>query len=101
MVGGGGDLAQIVPHQLSVIQVGGRQISEADDGVHGGADVVGHIVEKHGLGLGGPLGFDQGLLQEFALLLELFVGFLALGDVHEHPHISNRRESLPVARNHR
>ena len=76
--------------------MGGGQIGEADDGVHGGADIVGHIVEEHGLGLRGPLGLDQRLLQKRTLFPELFIGLLAFGDVYEHSHIGDGGAVLPA-----
>ena len=91
MAGGSGDFAQVILHQFPVVQMGGRQIGKADDGVHGSADIVRHIVKKHGFGPGGPLGLDQRFLQQIVLLLEFFVRLLALCNIHKHPHIGDRR----------
>ena len=43
MVAGGKNLPQIIPHPLRVVDVAQRQCGKADNGIHGGADVVGHI----------------------------------------------------------
>ncbi len=51
MGAGGVDLCKIVLDLLGVVDVGLGQGGEAHDGVHGGADIVGHAVEEHGLGL--------------------------------------------------
>ena len=48
---------------------------EADDGVHRCADVVGHVGEEHALGLAGPVGLGQRVLQEH-LLLHLLAGLV-------------------------
>ena len=75
MVAGGHDLFQIFLHLLPVVDVGGGQGGEADDGVHGGPDVVGHVGEEDALCLAGPVGLGQGVLQQ-ALFLHLRPGFL-------------------------
>ena len=76
MVAGGNDLLQIVLHQLPVVDVGQCQGSEPDDGVHGGANVVGHAVEESGLGIVGILGLPQSLRQHQFLHLFLPDGLI-------------------------
>ncbi len=75
MVAGGHDLLQIFLHLLPVVYMGHGQGGEAHDGVHGGADVVGHIGEEDALGLAGPVGLKEGVLQQ-RLLLHLLAGLL-------------------------
>ena len=71
--GGLADLRQIVPHQRRVVRVGGGQGGEAHDSVHRRTDIVGHIVEKDGLGPVGPVGLLQGVLQQPVLGLQLLL----------------------------
>ena len=55
------DLLQAVRHAGGVVDVFFRQRGEAHDGVHGGADIVGHIKEKGALGAVGAFGGLLGL----------------------------------------
>ena len=71
MVAGGLDLAQIVQHQLLILDMGDRQGGEPDDRVHRCADVMGHVIEESGLGDIGLLRFSQCLSQDLLLLLLL------------------------------
>lgn len=50
MVAGSKGLGQIILHPLLVVNIADRQCGKADDGVHGGADVVGHIGKEGALG---------------------------------------------------
>lgn len=59
VLAGGADLPQILIDKLLVVQVRVRQGGEADDGVHGRPDVVGHAVEELGLCPVGMLGGGQ------------------------------------------
>ena len=43
MISRGHDLLQIHLHMLFVIDMTDRQCGETDDGIHGGADIVGHV----------------------------------------------------------
>ena len=79
VVAGGHDLPQILPHPLPLVDVLEGQGGEADDGVHGGADVMAHVGEEGALGDVGPLGLGQGGLQLGALLE------LPLNGIRDHP----------------
>ena len=59
MVGAGHNLLQIILQQTLVIEMHRRQRGEADDGVHGRANIMGHAVEEGGLGFVGMLGSLQ------------------------------------------
>ncbi|MFM1944605.1 MAG: hypothetical protein RI897_3587 [Verrucomicrobiota bacterium] len=52
------------------------EVSQADDGVHGGADFVAHIGEEHGFHGGGFLGLGF-------CLLEFLLGGASFGDIRE------------------
>ena len=71
MVAGSKGLGQIILHPLLVVNIADRQCSKADDGVHGGADVVGHIGKEGALGAVGSLGGGNGIRKR---LIHLFVG---------------------------
>ena len=59
MVAGGQDLAQIVLDLVLVVNAADRQCGEADDGIHGRADIVRHIGKEGTLGpVGGLRGTD-------------------------------------------
>ena len=49
MLARGRNFRQIILHELGLIHMRRRQRREADDGVHGCADIVRHIVEKRRL----------------------------------------------------
>ena len=55
MVAGGKDLAQIVLDLVLVVDAADRQCGEADDGIHGRADIVRHIGKEGALGPVGGL----------------------------------------------
>ena len=55
--------------------MGAGQGGKADDGVHGRADIVGHVGEEHALGLAGPVGLGESILQEH-LFLHLLAGLV-------------------------
>ena len=95
VVAGGGDLGQVVLDLLGVVDVGGGQGGEADDGVHGGADVVGHVVQEGGLGPVGVLGGNQGVLEIQPLLLQLDGHGLGVVHVQEQPHKGDGGAVLP------
>ena len=61
------DLPQAVQHPLPVIHMAGGNSRHADDAVHGGADIVGHIGQKHRLGTIGAAGFLYRLIQPLLL----------------------------------
>ena len=50
MVAGSKGLGQIILHPLLVVDIADRQCGKADDGVHGGADIVAHIEQELPLG---------------------------------------------------
>ena len=50
MLAGGGDLFEVVQHLFPIVDMGRSQRGEADDGVHGGADIVAHIEQELPLG---------------------------------------------------
>ena len=80
VVAGGENFCQIVLHLLGAAHIGDGQGGEADDGVHGGADVVGHIAQEGGLGLIGAAGGGHGILQ-------IPGGALLRGSVGEHQNV--------------
>jgi len=61
MVAGCKGLAKIILHPLGIVDIAERQRSKADDGVHGGADIVGHIGKEGALGAVGGLGSSNGI----------------------------------------
>ena len=65
------DFFQIAAHLFRLLAVAQRQIGEAQNGVHGGADVMGHIEQEGGLGPAGYLGLRQGGLQKGVAILLL------------------------------
>ena len=71
MVAGSKGLGQIILHPLLVVNIADRQCGKADDGVHGGTDVVGHIGKEGALGAVGSLGGGNGIRKR---LIHLFVG---------------------------
>ncbi len=75
VVAGGHDFLEVLLHLFPVVDMGAGQGGKANDGVHGSPDVVGHVGEENALGLAGPVGLGQGVLQEI-LLLHLRPGFL-------------------------
>ena len=68
MRAGGLDLVQVLLHFLRLIEAAGSQSGEAHDGVHGRADVVGHVREEGALGGVGLVGLGQCLFQQGLLL---------------------------------
>ena len=77
MVAGGQNLGQIFPHLVGVFHIGHRQRGKADDGVHGGADVVRHIGQESTLGSVGALG-------RLHRILQILIDFAFLGAVGHH-----------------
>ena len=73
MRAGGLDLVQVLLHFLRLVEAAGGQSGEAHDGVHGRADVVGHVREEGALGGVGLVGLGQRLFQQ-GLLLHLLAG---------------------------
>ncbi len=63
VLAGGGDLPGVLPDLLRMLRVPAQQHGEAHNGVHGGADVVGHVGQEVALGLVGGLGGVEGLPQ--------------------------------------
>ena len=59
---GQADVPQVFPHALRLVHVLLRQLGHAGDGVHGRADVVGHVGEEAALGAVGALRRFAGLL---------------------------------------
>ena len=74
------DLAQIVPHLILVVNIADSQRGKADDGVHRGADVVGHIGKEGALGTVGSFRCMNSLRER---LIHLFVG----GSVRHHKNV--------------
>ena len=76
MLAGNGYLFQIVLYLTAVVDVRLRQRGEADDGIHGRPDIVGHIKQELPLGKIG-LGFTlNGKLERDVFLLERLPVFL-------------------------
>ena len=64
MRAGAGDLLEVVLHPLPVLQMALGQLGHAQNGVHGGSDIVAHLGEKVALGLAGLLRLLQRVLQQ-------------------------------------
>ena len=62
------DLVQVLAHLLALVHVVVGQRGEAHDGVHGRADVVGHVGQERALGLAGAVGAVERFLQQLLLL---------------------------------
>ena len=75
MVARGHDLFQILLHLILSVDMGDGQSREADNGIHGRADIMRHVGEEHRLCLAGLVGLRQGILQK-AFLLHLASGLL-------------------------
>ena len=71
MIAGSEGLGKIILHPAFIVNVAECQRGKADDGVHGGADVVGHIGKEGALGAVGSLGGGNGIRKR---LIYLFVG---------------------------
>ena len=71
MVAGCKGLGKVVLHPILIVDIADRQRGKADDGVHGGADIVGHIGKEGALGAVGGLGGSNGIGKR---LIYLFVG---------------------------
>jgi len=70
-------LAQMFGQPFRLVQLVFHQGSNADDGVHGGADVVGHIGEEVRLGFAGLFGYFQcGFHSQRGLVLARAVGHI-------------------------
>ena len=71
VIAGSEGLGEVILHPFLVVDVADRQCGEADDGIHGGADIMGHIGKEGALGAVGGLGGRNGLQEG---LVRLFVG---------------------------
>ena len=89
MVSGGEYFFQILLHLVLPVDVGDGQGGKAHDGVHGGADIVGHVGQEHALGLAGPVGLGEGVLQQ-GLLLHLTLRLLV--------HVAEAQNHHPAVR---
>ena len=68
LLAGKRDLPHVAVHLLPVVPVPLSQLGEADDGVEGGAHVVGHVGEEGVFGLGALLSRLQGFLEDVHVL---------------------------------
>ena len=84
MAAGRHDLRQIPAHLLLVVDVGRRQRGKADDGVHRGADIMRHVVQKGRLGAVGVLGSFQRNAQVGTAVLQFSIQPLDLFHVQVH-----------------
>ena len=75
MVAGCKGLAKIILHPVCIVNIAERQRGKADDGVHGGADIVGHIGKEGTLGAVRALCFFHGDLQFCIQFLRIACGF--------------------------
>ena len=97
VLAGGGDLAVVVAHVGGVVGLAVDERGEAQDGVHGRADVVAHGGEERAFGAVGVLGGGGGALEAGADLVvggdvgEREDGLLALGEHH-----GPRRHAQPL-----
>ena len=71
MVAGCKGLGKIIFHPILIVNIADRQRGKTDDGVHGGADIVGHIGKEGALGAVGGLGGCNGIGKR---LIHLLVG---------------------------
>ena len=82
VLAGGRDLFQVVQHLFLMINMGRSQRGEANDGIHGGADIVAHIEQELPLGtVCRPLVLERDLQLAFLFLqlgLILFLLFFFL-----------------------
>ena len=51
VVAGGQNFRQIIPDLFRILHIGKGQRGKADDRIHGGADIVGHVGKEGALGL--------------------------------------------------
>ena len=75
MVPGRHDFFQVPFHLLPVIKMGDGKGRKAHNGIHGGADVMGHIGKENAFRLVGPVSLHQGIFQQ-VLFLHLPARFL-------------------------
>lgn len=68
MVAGGKYLGKVFLHAVPVVQMADRQRGKADDGIHRGADVVGHIGKEGALGAVGVFGGGHGIRERLVRL---------------------------------
>ena len=87
MVAGCHNFFQIALHLVPLVDVGGGQGCKADNGVHGGADIVRHVGQESAFGLVGPVCLHQGVLQQVHPL-DLPAGILV--------HIPKAQHHLPA-----
>ena len=87
------DLLEIFLHLLLLVYMGNCQRRKAHNGIHGRADIMGHIGQKQTLSLAGPVCLHQGILQQ-ALLFHLAADFL----IHAAESQNNAVVPIPLAR---
>ena len=102
VLAGKGDLLQAVPHPGLIVNVGGGNGGHADDAVHGGADVVGHIGQELGLGPVGGFRRVVGLLQRLLLQTFLFDEVIHVAGTHHrgNPPVLVRHKGHPCLKIH-
>ena len=91
MLGAGADFLKLLPGTGREVRILQGNVVQADDGVHGGADLVAHVGQKAGLGAAGFLGEDL-----FALDL-LFAAVDDRGDVEQRDHRDHHKGDLDEA----
>ncbi len=76
------DLLRVFPHLVRAVRIPGQQGCKSQHGIHGCADIMGHIGQKGSLGIAGNLCCLQGLCQllivKFPLCLPFFPYLLLL-----------------------
>jgi hypothetical protein len=68
MISRGHDLLQILFHLLPLLNMGNGKGRETHDGIHGRPDIMRHVGKESALGLAGPVGLQQSILQKTFLL---------------------------------
>ena len=90
---GGKYLGKVFLHAVPVVQMADRQRGKADDGIHRGADVVGHIGKEGALGAVGVFGGGHGIRER---LVRLPVG----GAVRQNQNVLGLALDLAAHGNH-
>ena len=76
MIAGRQNLGQVILYLVLLLKIGQSQSSKADNRIHRGANVVGHIGQEHTLGLVGRLRYMQGILRRNPQPVQLMICLL-------------------------
>ena len=89
MIAGRGDLGQIILHLLLIVNMRRCQRGKADNCIHGGPDIMGHVVQERGLGPVRVLRRCQGILQIDFLSFQALLHLPLIIDVQKKSHKSD------------